>query len=114
MQEWLQQRGALLQAGHSMQHARCRADRHPKHLPPGRGMPQASVDMVQLAAYRRARAGMRDAASRLPAASPVPPAASRQQGWVESPGEAFCDLSPTCLRELQEKEGGRLLIWAIK
>ena len=92
--------------GYGMWRARRRSERHLTHLLYGCGMPQASIDMVRLVAYRRVREGMRDAASpatRIPPtgalsllAFPTLPAADKQQGQMESSREMFCDLSPTC------------------
>lgn len=92
--------------GYGMWRAGRQSERHLTHLLYGRGMPQARIDMVQLAAYRRAREGMRDAAApatRMPPARalsllafPTLPAADKQQGQMESSRETFCDLSPTC------------------
>jgi len=89
----------------------CRqSERHLMHLLYSRSMPQASINMVQLAAYHRAREGMRDAASPTTRMSPAGapslltfptrPAADKQQGQMESSRETFCDLSPTCQLEL--------------
>lgn len=101
----LQQRGSTISAseGSGMWRAARRSERHPTHLLYACGVPRARSDMVWLAAFRRARAGMRDTAAPAAAcrrhglpASQTLPAADEQHGQTECLKGMFCELSPTC------------------